>query len=185
MRKRILISISIITAIAFLTAYYNQAIQTNLLAPTAPYPKFINSVSPEPNSKVRFFSHLMYTFRSRISDYPSLGGVDTSINPIELDTKENLIKDGDQIFSLYTDRTKLVIDGKEVPKDKFVAMSGIVGMQFLENDNIMSEKVLDGGPYWMNWYPILLPGKHNAKIQIVNRAGEIKEYEWQFIVVLW
>jgi hypothetical protein len=185
MQKRILISLTIIAAIAFLMAYYNQVIQANLLAPAVPYPKFINGVSPEPNSKVRFFSHLMSTFRSRINDIPSLGGVSASINPIELDTKENLIKEGDQIFSRYTDRTKLMIDEKEVPKDEFIAMSGLVGMQFLENDNIMSEKILDGGPYWMNWYPILLPGSHNAKIQIVNRAGEIKEYEWQFIVALW
>jgi hypothetical protein len=108
-----------------------------------------------------------------------------SINPIELDTKENLIKDGDQIFSLYTDRTKLLIDGKEVPKDEFIALSGILGVQFLEDGNILNEEVIDAGPYSMSWYPLLWPGRHRAEIVIENRAGELEKYLWEFIVTVW
>jgi len=185
MRKRILSLLIIIAVIAFLTAYYNQAIQVNPLDPAILYPKSINGVWPEPGSEVNFFSHLQRTIHSRVSNVPSAGGVSVSINPIELDTKENLIKDGDQIFSLYTDRTKLLIDGKEVPKDEFIALSGILGVQFLEDGNILNEEVIDAGPYSMSWYPVLWPGRHRAEIVIENRAGELEKYLWEFIVTLW
>jgi hypothetical protein len=188
MQKRISFLITIMVVIVLLgIAYYQFYIpsQFNFHSFSAAYPEFLGSVTPEPNSKVSFVGLLITTVRSRVNQFPYAGGISATLYPIELDSKENLIKDGDQLFSLYSERTNLLVDGVEVSKDAFFPLSGLVGIQFLEDGNITSDQMIDGGPYWLHWYPLLWPGRHHAEILIRNRAGETKKYDWEFLVTIW
>lgn len=185
MQKR-RISLLLLLTIALLAIVYFQYILPSQFSKVAitpeEFPDYLGGTFPEPNSKVSFFELIIPTIRFNFKSRPSNLVVSTTLYPANIDTRDNLLADGDQLFDLYCERTTLLIDGKEVSKDKFIAISGIVGLGFMDDE---SDTVLDGGPYWMYWYPTIWLGKHEAKIVIENRKGDKLEYNWEFVVTIW
>lgn len=39
--------------------------------------------------------------------------------------------------------------------------------------------------YFFAWYPMLPPGEHTARFEIIQRDGTIYEYEWSFTITWW
>jgi hypothetical protein len=46
----------------------------------------------------------------------------------------------------------------------------------------IADGLMPEGPFWLSWTPILEPGLHEVRFEIITHLGEMMEYSWQFII---
>ena len=76
-------------------------------------------------------------------------------------------------------RTKLILDGRVVPKNVLEVMTT---MSVFYVDGNGMEIPIGPGSYYFNWDPFLNRGKHIARVEIVNNEGDTLVYTWNFTI---
>jgi hypothetical protein len=144
-------------------------------------PYFINRVWPPPGSKIpvgclaRKSISPWFRFHEYF-DYPrTIGNTHTDISP-----SVAVFINQDQIDQQMDERIFLYIDNKRNDtRPEYISSSD----QYVYDMNNLSDT--DPLFYYFAWYPMLSPGEHTARFEIVQRDGTTFEYQWNFSIMWW
>lgn len=149
--------------------------------PTTEKPYFIDEVWPPPGSKVPFscFARKSLSPWFRFHEYfdysRTISNTDSDIAP-----SIAVFINQDQIDQQMDERIILYIDNERSNvRPEYISKTS---QYVIDTDN-----PLDTDPlfYYFAWYPMLSPGEHTARFEIVQRDGTIYEYEWSFTITWW
>lgn len=139
-------------------------------------PPFISNHWPAETEKITFSCYVLMT--NKLASRRGIGVIlDTT------DIAENEIpKQGDNNIKPFEDRVRLYIDG-EIAPDSSKAVWDYLAEVIAIKDGVQYFTGTSS-QYDISWTPLLLPGKHTAKIEILTKSGEIFEFEWRFTLLL-
>lgn len=146
--------------------------------PTTEKPYFIDHVWPPPDSKIpagcfarksisRWFGFHGY--------YETISNTNSNITP-----SIAVFINQDQINQQMDERIFLYIDNKR--SDVHPEYISITDQYAYDMDNLVDTDPLF---FLFAWYPMLYPGNHTARFEIVQRDGTTFEYEWTFTITWW
>ncbi len=106
-------------------------------------------------------------------------GVGIQLETLDIAEYE-ITREGSNFLKPFKDRVRLYVDGETVSDVSKMTWDNIVGVIAIK-DGIQYPTGMSSG-YEISWTPILLPGKHTAKVEIQTKSGEVFEFEWYFTI---
>jgi hypothetical protein len=121
-----------------------------------PKPPYLLSIHPEGRKTKELYD------KSLSSNFLMERGIVVKI----LDRGDLGIADELREIGSKSQRVALFIDSQQVDQRLFTFADGL----------------MPEGPFWLSWAPMLEPGLHEARFQIISHLEEVLEYLWQFII---
>lgn len=123
-----------------------------------PIPEFLQGVSPLPGGSVEYEDYK----KSMGRDEPWPKGITVVLWLDKIDVVSE-----HKNVTIISRRVSLYIDGIKISNEKLFIASGLEP---------------GSGPFYLTWSPVLTPGFHEAKFQVVGDQGNTLEYSWQFVL---
>ena len=149
--------------------------------PTTEKPYFIDHVWPPPGSKIPVgcFARKSLSPWFRFHEYFDYSRTISNTHD-DITPSIAVLINQDQIEQQMDERIFLYIDNKRSDvKPEYISITD----QYVYDMN----NLVDTDPlfYYFAWYPMLYPGNHTARFEIVQRDGTTFEYEWNFTITWW
>lgn len=144
------------------TSLQENPLNANCVVNEKYYPNYIFFVRPEPGTAMKIQDYKI--------EYNKENGIMVKIDPrpiINCPVKT----DDQQIFI-----NKLLIDG--VSTSFFELFDGLVNELYVDENG--KQCIIDVGPFWYWWDIKLLPGKHQARLELSTNKYQNLIFEWCF-----